>query len=147
MRTYYRGRDAMVTSERFVGRASSVTSFAIRDLRNVCIARDQAGGSATRPLIAAAVGFLCLLGAVTGWAAGSPYAALLLALATPIGVAAAFLWPRRPTRWELRASYRGRTVSLYSSCDAMVFNQVTRALRRAVEEQRRPLQPAADDAA
>jgi hypothetical protein len=39
-------------------------------------------------------------------------------------------------RWELRATYRGRQVTLYSSFDSRVFNQVARALRRAVEDAR-----------
>lgn len=47
-------------------------------------------------------------------------------------------WRMRPRRWELRATYQGHEVILYASCDTRVFNQVARALRRAVEDTRRP---------
>jgi hypothetical protein len=40
---------------------------------------------------------------------------------------------RRPRRHELRADYRGISVTLFASADPRVFNQVRRALLRAVE--------------
>jgi hypothetical protein len=137
MRTYYRGRDAVVTSELFVRRITSTKSYAIRDLRNVCIASDQHGGR-SRPAAAAGIAFLGLAGALVALAAGSVGTLILLGPATTLAVAGTLLWPRRPANWELRASYRGRTISLYSSCDVTVFNQVARALRRAIEAERRP---------
>ena len=44
----------------------------------------------------------------------------------------------RPRRSELQATYRGSRVVLYASSNVRVFNQVTRALRRAVEDARPP---------
>jgi uncharacterized protein DUF6232 len=38
----------------------------------------------------------------------------------------------------LRATYRDRPVRLYASTDARVFHQVSRALRRAIENDRAP---------
>jgi hypothetical protein len=38
--------------------------------------------------------------------------------------------------WQVRASYLGSHVTVYTSVDQRVFNQVTRALRRAVEDAR-----------
>jgi hypothetical protein len=136
MRTYYRGHDAIVTSELFVRRVTSTKSYAIRELRNVCIAHEPGSGRA-RPLIAATVGFLGLAGGVAALTAGSLYTLILLAVTTVLAVAGTLLWPRRPDNWELQASCQGRTVSLYSSCDVTVFNQVARALRRAIEADRR----------
>jgi hypothetical protein len=146
MRTYYRGRDATVTSELFVRRVTSTKSYAIRDLRNVCIACDQ-GSARSRPAVAAGVGFLGLIGAVAALAAGSLFALILVGPATAVAVAGALLWPRPPANWELRASYRGRTIRLYTCRDVTTFNQVTRALRRAIEAARRPPRLVEDDAA
>lgn len=146
MRTYYRGPDAMVTSELFVRRATSTKSYAIRDLRNVCIACDQGSGQ-RRPLIAAAIGLLGLVGAVAALAVDRPYAVILILLTTVVAVPGTLLWPRPPVDWELRASYRGHSVSLYSSRDVTVFNQVARGLRRAIEADRRPPVFEVDDAA
>jgi hypothetical protein len=40
--------------------------------------------------------------------------------------------------WALTAAYRGdEQVTLYTSADVRVFNQVSRALRRAMEDTRR----------
>jgi hypothetical protein len=137
MRTYYRGPDAMVTSELFVRRSTSAKSYAIRDLRNVGITCDQ-GSAGARPLTAAGAGLLGLVGAAVALAADSPHTLILVGPATVLAVAGALLWPRPAATWELRASYRGRPLSLYSSRDVTVFNQVTRALRRAIEAEHRP---------
>jgi hypothetical protein len=137
MRTYYRGNDAVVTSELFVRRTTSAESFAIRDMRNVCIACD-AGNGRSKLLIATTAGFLCLSATAAAWTVGSWYALFPLAIAVPITLGAALTWRREPTRWELRAQYRGHTVTLYTSCEVRVFNQVARALRRAIEADRRP---------
>jgi hypothetical protein len=36
--------------------------------------------------------------------------------------------------WQVRATYRGAVTIVYESTDVRVFNQVTRALRRAIED-------------
>jgi hypothetical protein len=90
MRTYYRGPDAVVTSELFVWLTRPARIFVIRELRDVGIT----GTAVDR-----------------GW------------------------W--RTGRWsELRASYRGSDVILFAGTDTRVFNQIARALRRALEEAR-----------
>jgi hypothetical protein len=53
----------------------------------------------------------------------------------------------RPARWELWATYRGQPVMVYSCADVRVFNQVTRALHRAIEDGRTPAVRAVDEAA
>ena len=58
--------------------------------------------------------------------------AVLLVVAIPGVVIATYC--RRAQVWELHATYRNAAVVLYASNDARVFNQVGRALRRAMED-------------
>ncbi|GIE83204.1 hypothetical protein Aph02nite_91540 [Actinoplanes philippinensis] len=47
--------------------------------------------------------------------------------------------PWRPKQvWVLQARYQGRQVTLYESREPRVFNMVTRALQRALEERPKP---------
>ncbi len=135
MRTYYRGPDAVVTSTVFAGRATA-QPYVIRDLRNVHISRaEQFEPSGAH----VAAGLLIITAAAWPlWKASPLYALTLLALGVPALVAGAVMWRRRPQSWELRATYRGAAVTLYSSSDQRVFNQVTRALRRAIEDAHPP---------
>ncbi len=130
MRIYYQGPEAVVTSELFIRRGSSPGTFMIRDLRNVCIAPDVADGTGA-VLVSAAAAFAA---AVVIYGIGGPWFALgFLAITTAGGACAVPLRRRRPRRHELRADYRGAAVSLFSCPDPRVFNQVSRALRRAIE--------------
>ena len=131
-RTYYRGPDAVVTSELFVWRTSPPKIFAIRDLEHVGIARCDAGSG--RPHTAHAVAAPVI--AVAVWpVVGTPgqIAVGALAVALPAIVAVTY-WRRRPRLWELHGIYRNAEIILYASTDARVFNQVARALRRAMED-------------
>jgi uncharacterized protein DUF6232 len=134
MRTYYRGPDAVVTSELFLRGGESARSFTIRDLRNVRIHGSDA--DSFRPTAAHVAGGLAII-AVAAWPLGMAaplYAIGLVALGIPtLAAATVFCW-MRPLHWELRATYRGEDVALYASRDERVFNQVTRALRRALED-------------
>jgi hypothetical protein len=136
MRTYYRGPDAVVTSAVFVGCIDPTKPYAIRDLRKVCISHTDAErfgpGHLTAGLLLIAVAAWPL------WQASRLYAVILMALGMPAVAAGAAFWRLRPQHWELRATYRGRDVALYSSADERVFNQVSRALRRAIEDARPP---------
>jgi hypothetical protein len=90
-----------------------------------------------RPYVARVAGGALVLVIATWLMLDTPsaYAYGFLAVAVPVLLAAAF-WRTPPRRWELRATYRGHEVILYASCDTRVFNQVVRALRRAVEDAR-----------
>ncbi|GID95439.1 DUF6232 family protein [Amorphoplanes digitatis] len=138
MRTYYRGPDAVVTTDIFVGNGAPRTKFAVRDLRNVCITHTDE--EHLRPSAArSAVGLLTIaLATVPLWLASPLLALTVIALGIPATAAAAMFWRLRPQRWELRATYRGTEVTLYTSADERVFNQVSRALRRAIENSRPP---------
>ena len=131
IRTYYRGPDAVVTSEVFVWRTSPAKTFVIRELRNVVIARGDAHRN--RANAAQAAGSAAM--AVAVWPnLDSPVlvVAVLLVVAIPGVVIATYC--RRAQVWELHATYRNAAVVLYASSDARVFNQVGRALRRAMED-------------
>jgi hypothetical protein len=132
-RTYYRGPDAVVTSELFVWRTAPARTFVIRELRNVGIARCEVDRS--RPHTTQAFAGSAALAAAVWPMVDTPalIAAVLLALAVP-GAAVAAVWRLRPRCWELHATYRGGEVVIYASTEARVFNQVARALRRAIED-------------
>ena len=135
MRIYYRGPDAVVTSTVFAGRAPA-PAYAIRDLRNVQISRMER----FEPSAPHAAAGLLLIAAVAWplWQASPLYALALVALGMPALAAAAVVLRLRPQTFQLRATYRGTAVELYSSADERVFNQVTRALRRAIEDAHPP---------
>ena len=137
MRTYYRARDAVVTSEHFIRRGPSARSFAIRDLHDARIVRDP--GNSRYRLACTTTGVLSLAAAAVAWLAGNLYAVSVFVLAVAVAVVASMLWRRRPARWNLRADYRGEPVTLFTSCDSTAFHQVARALRRALEEAHRPV--------
>jgi Family of unknown function (DUF6232) len=137
-RTYYRGPDAVVTDQFLVWRTTPTKGFVIRDLRNVGLVRSQ--NDRLRPYTLHVAGGALVLAGATWTALGTPtaYAFGVLAAALP----ATFMVARmrmQPRQWELRATYRGTRVVLYTSPDARVFNQVARALRRAVEDARPPV--------
>jgi hypothetical protein len=131
MRTYYRGPEAVVTSTVFASR-STPKPYAIRELRNVCIHRTEP----TQPTaVHVAVAFLAI--AVTVWPlwkASPLYALALVTLGMPALAAGVVLWRLRPQVFQLRATYRGTEVTLFASSDQRIFNQVSRALRRAIED-------------
>jgi len=132
-RTYYRGPDAVVTNELFVWRTSPPKLFAIRDLKKVGIVRRDVDRS--RPSTARAAAGPTVLALAVWPIVDTPLliVTVFMAVAVP-AVAAATYWRLRPRRWELHAIYRGAEVLLYASIDARVFNQVARALRRAMED-------------
>ena len=137
-RTYYRGPDGVVTDQLFIWQNTPVRSFAVRDLRNVGQARaDAASGSAAG---VAVVGGVTVAAIGAGWTMLEPptaYAIGLVAVMIPVAFTLPSLFRRR-TAWELHATYRGVEVVLYSCTEERQFNQVKRALRRAMENARPP---------
>ncbi|GLY05898.1 MULTISPECIES: DUF6232 family protein [Actinoplanes] len=129
-RTYYRGPDATVVDDQFIWRTSSTSiTFLVPDLRHVGLVQAP---PRVRPFAPALV-VLTVFAAIAGWTLipdPTMYVAGFLAVTAPVVVA---VW-REPRHWELHAQYRNTAVVLYSSADARVFNQVSRALRRAMED-------------
>jgi hypothetical protein len=134
MRTYYRSTDAVVTDGHFVWLRDPVQKVLIRELRNVRRVHRDAPRGAGRPLVA--FGALVMMGA--GWTTvGTPAVYVSVPLCAALaGISTAAYWRLRPQRWELMAQYKGIDVTLYANSDVRVFNQVVRALRRAVEDSR-----------
>jgi len=137
-RTYYRGPDAVVTDELFIWRGTPLRSFVVRELEHVGVVRVTAEPANPTAVLAVAAATVAAIGA--GWTLLDPpaaYAVGLLAVLVPL----AFTMPsmaRRPRGWELRATYRGAGVVLYTCADERQFGQVKRALRRALEDARPP---------
>ncbi|WP_030440728.1 DUF6232 family protein [Actinoplanes subtropicus] len=139
MRIYYRGPDVVVTSELFVVRRGSPPGrFAIHDLRDVCIAPGRPDG-VRLSIVAPPAAVAALVAAAAVSAAGGVLVGVAIAVsAAGAGMVCAVVQQHRPRRWELRATYRDCPVRLYASTDARVFHQVSRALRRAIENDQRP---------
>jgi hypothetical protein len=130
MRIYYQGPEAVVTSDFFIRRGPQPNTFALRDLRDVCIAPDEVSGSGAVWYSAAAA----LVAAFIIYEAANPWYALAFLSASTLTIGCIAVHRKhRPHRHELRAEYLGLAVSLYASSDARVFNQVSRALLRAIE--------------
>jgi hypothetical protein len=136
-RTYYSGPDALVTDRLIVWRTTPAKGFAVRELRNVGRVRGETNGLRPYTVHVAAGALILIVATWTMVETPAAYVLGFLAVAVPGGFAAATV-RSRPRRWELRANYRGQDVVLYASSDERVFNQVTRALRRAVEDARPP---------
>jgi hypothetical protein len=138
-RTYYRGPDAVVTDERFVWRTTPVRSFAVRDLRNVGQVRAAAESTSSVKISVAAAVTVGVIGA--GWTVLEPphaYAIGLVAVTVPVACTLPSLFRRGARAWELHATVRGAEVVLYACGEERQFNQVKRALRRAMEDARPP---------
>jgi Family of unknown function (DUF6232) len=135
MVTYYQGPYAVVTSDVFQLRCPYHHAFAIKELRDVFVAR---GGP--DPL---AVGTTCFAGSTlvvvsASWPFIHSPVAWLGAVAfvvTPWAVSGA-CWRLRPPVRELWATYRHQRVQLFSCRDERMFGQVSRALLRALEASR-----------
>lgn len=136
MRTYYQGPDAIVTDEHFIWRSSANRLFAVEELRNVGLVR---GGTADfRPIAALAVAASLAIATAAAWQAfGAAVGYSMAALAVTVTALVLASAHQRAARiWHLQATYRGVETTVYSSADVRVFNQVTRALRRSIEDSR-----------
>ncbi|WP_433373376.1 DUF6232 family protein [Actinoplanes sp. CA-142083] len=133
MRIYYRAPDVVVTSELFVRHGPSPGRFAIRDLRDVGIAPAVPEGVRPGIVVLPAAAAVLVAAAVVSVAGGVLVAVAIAVSACAAGMVFAMVHQHRPRRWELRATYEGREVTLYASADDRVFNQVGRALLRAIE--------------
>jgi small-conductance mechanosensitive channel len=133
MRYYYRGPDAIITDTHFVWRGPTFRIFAIADLDDVRLERTVTRAP-SGAILALAFG-LFAVALATGVKFGMT-AAIPLVLAV-IALAVASLRPRGVHAWEIRARYRAQEVTVYTSPDPRIFNQVTRALSRRMEQRPR----------
>jgi hypothetical protein len=133
MRTYYRGPDAVVTDTHFVWQGPTVRIFAIDELDNVRLVRAMAGGR-SRAAVALGLG-LSVIAVMAGLRFGLLAASPLIAALVVLLLAGAR--KRGGPAWEIRARYRAKEVTVFTSDDPRIFNQVTRALRRTIERRSR----------
>ena len=129
MRTYYRGPDAVITDTHFVWQSPSVQIFAIDDLDDVRLERTVAAGPSG---VEFSLGLGLLILAIAAGLKFGVLAALPL-VAALVAVVLIALRRRGGHAWEIRARYRAQDVTIYTSPDPRIFNQVTRALRRTIE--------------
>lgn len=136
MRTYYQGTDAIVTDEHFIWRSSANRLFVVGELHNVGLVRGGIAGF--RPIATAAVAVSLAIATAAAWRAfGAEVGYSTAALAVTVTALALASAHQRAARiWHLQATYRGVETVVYSSADVRVFNQVTRALRRSIEDSR-----------
>jgi hypothetical protein len=137
MRTYYRGPDALVTDEHLIWRvaAGRTRSFVIRDLHHVGLARADAD---RRPDVAVVAAAALVAFAGTAWLTTGPVIGMAAGFVALIAAAVAVSTRqhRAVQTWQVHAAYRGVDTVVYESADVRVFNQVTRALRRSIEDDR-----------
>jgi len=146
MRIYYDGPDALVTEHHFVWRTDPLRAFVISELRNVRLVQRDVGSP--RTVLAMASAAAAALIVAPGWLLlHNTTGRIVLAGAAVAAVTLATLRRRSVHQWELRAAYHAHDVTLYTTLEIRTFNQVTRALRRAVEStapaRRRPRMAAA----
>ena len=139
MRTYYRGPDVVVTSELFVRLGSPAGRFAVRDLHKVGIVNSATERAHHTTILSTAAAAVLVAAAVVSATGGVLIAVAIVVSAAGAGLAYVVVQQHRPRRWELQAIYQQRQVTLYTSIDERVFHQVSRALRRAIEDARPPL--------
>jgi hypothetical protein len=108
--------------------------FSVRELHDVGLVRDDAVDRRAEIALVATAGMIGL--SLTTWMLAGRVVGLALGFVSLIAVTVAVTTRQRRTVWQVRATYRGVDVVVYSSPDARVFNQVARALRRALEVNR-----------
>jgi Family of unknown function (DUF6232) len=130
---FYRGLHAVITQEFFETTQPARLQFTIKDFTDVHIVRIEPPlGEGRRSVglstLAAALLVVPLVGLVSQISAG-------LAAVVFLSGSLLSLRRRKAVRWELVATLMGRPVTLFESDDRTEFDQVCRALRRALEQQ------------
>lgn len=137
MRTYYRGPDAFVTADNFVWLGTTPRIVPVRELRAIQRVEQTARARFADTLLVASAGLAALAGAA-GLTAGALAGISLAVLAVSAAVVAVCSRQMSSARiYRVVATVRGARTTVYESRDIRVFNQVTRALRRSLENSRR----------
>lgn len=137
MRTYYRGPDAFVTADRFVWLTETPKIVPIRELRDIGLVQHLPRRRPADAAVAVSAGLGAF--AAAGWltlgiAAGAGVSVLAVLAMT---VALRTRRSRGTRTFRVVATVNGIRTMIYEARDLRVFNQVTRALRRSVEDDRR----------
>jgi hypothetical protein len=137
MRTYYRGPNAFVTADRFVWRLDTPRIFPVRELRDIRRVEHVPQGRRADVVIVAAAGSIAF--AAVGWVVVGPViGAAAVTLSVMASMVAVTTRKFRDTRsYRLVATVGGVRTVIFEAREMRVFNQVARALSRAVDEDRR----------
>lgn len=137
MRTYYRGPDAVVTADRFIWRSDTPRIFPLRELRDIRRVEHVPQGRPADVVMVAAAGAVAF--AAASWVVLGPVIGAAAVVVTVTAAIAAVSTRRfRDTRsYRVIATVRGARTVIYEAREPRVFNQVTRALNRAVEDDHR----------
>jgi hypothetical protein len=136
MRTYYTGPDAFVTADRFVWRLDTPRIFPVRELRDIHRVEHV---PQRRPAGAVLIGAVVAMAtAAASWVVLGLFAGVVtVTLAVACVMAAMSTRRYRSARsYRVVATVRGVRTVIYEAREMRVFNQVTRALNRAVEDGR-----------
>jgi hypothetical protein len=138
MRIYYRGPDAFVTADQFVWLQDNTSRIVpVRRLRDIQLV-EQVARTRFGDAFRVAGGGLAVF-AFAGWFTAGRVAGVILAtlavLAMLVAVCSRQMAGARIYR--VVANLSGAPTTVFESRDFRVFNQVTRALRRSVENGRR----------
>jgi hypothetical protein len=138
MTIYYVSKKLVITERAMIIRRTPEVRIPVADLHPVRAERHVTAVPGRRPpLIHLAGGALALV-AITGPVLDSP--AVLVSAVLTVFTAAAVAGIRRRARttaWELWATYREAEICLYRTASEREFNQIKRALLRALEANRR----------
>ncbi|SNY50053.1 DUF6232 family protein [Paractinoplanes atraurantiacus] len=138
---YYPGPGIVVTSRRV---DTDQGRFLVRDLTHIYREYQETHLPFKIALFCGGVEVALAVPLAAAYGAVSLLAAGVLA-AGGTGIAAAIESRSRPSWMALVAEHQGRTVTLYSTNDHQRFNQVRRAVLRAVEAGETPTWPAVTD--
>jgi Family of unknown function (DUF6232) len=140
MVVFYRGHTLVITNDVVEVWWPKYQRFAVKDLSEVYVFRDVADPVVARGIGASAV---MVVATAASWQFLPSMVVLLIGALTVLapGVVGAACIRTRRRPWELRATYHGVDVQLYSSRDSLTFGQVKRALVRAMEADTEQNQP------
>ncbi|XVV17193.1 DUF6232 family protein [Actinoplanes sp. CA-131856] len=134
-RIYYRGPDAVVTSDHIVWLTEPVRTFPRRELRELGVVRAAPPPASAGARVLAGASVLVAVVAL-GAAAYSGRTPMWITAAVVDVLAIVGVWSalgRRTRTWEIHAKHHGAEVVVYASRDDRVFHQVQRAIRRSIE--------------
>jgi hypothetical protein len=139
---FYRGPNALVTHEVIVSHGATYQQFALRELSDFHTRRrslaELVGASQPVRIFSAGLAGTAVVVAVTSgviinWPQMLAAASVVAVLAVVIALVGREFRTRHQQLW---AFYRGEFVCVFSTPDARIFRQVTRAMARALEWRR-----------
>lgn len=135
----YRGPCAQITQEVFEVRSPACESFPIRELTLIHIVQHRSDplriGSTLAKIGSTALAAIAVTVAVIAWRTLESAEVVVVALlvTTVSSVISVGCWRTPDEPYELRATFRGRSVCLLRTTDERILGQVSRALLRALE--------------